>query len=229
MREKNSLGRFPRDGACQALCKLLKSILTVPERDAKIRRMAASHVNMFERPLQSASTSARSSERIRRCPGGQLLSAYRTAYKMERAPRTMMLSRGRNHRTTRSLAFRVIQKLKRNLMDSPHDSPFGQETLVRTRNVQIDIWCDGAERTRPGTDGPGTSHEPCLLRDTAHLRSQLTTTFTNGEREALFRCIRTDADIKPAQTPINTEKTQTFPQHPPCSKRTVDHGSPETR
>ena len=60
--------------------------------DAKIQRMTESHVKCVERPLQSACTSARMSERIRTPPGGKLLSACWTAYKMERASRTMMFS-----------------------------------------------------------------------------------------------------------------------------------------
>ena len=47
--------------------------------DAKIRRMTENNVKCFERPLQSAGTSARLSERTRRRPGGYLPSAYRTA------------------------------------------------------------------------------------------------------------------------------------------------------
>ena len=43
---------------------------TKPARkpDGKIRRMTVSNVNLFERPLQSAGTSGRLSERIRNEP-----------------------------------------------------------------------------------------------------------------------------------------------------------------
>ena len=40
------------------------------EPDAKTRRMTESNVKLFQRPLQSASTSARLAGRIRRRPGG---------------------------------------------------------------------------------------------------------------------------------------------------------------
>ena len=56
------------------------------------RRITESSEKLFDRPLQSASTSARLSERIRRRPDGYRLSAYRTAYKMERASRIMIFS-----------------------------------------------------------------------------------------------------------------------------------------
>ena len=55
--------------------------------DAKTRRKTEGTVNVVERLLQSAGTSARLSERNRRRPG-----ANRTAYKMQRASRTLMFS-----------------------------------------------------------------------------------------------------------------------------------------
>ena len=60
----------------------------VQKPDAKIRRMTESN----ERPLQSASTRARLSERIRRRAGGYRPSAHLTAYKMDRALRTTRFS-----------------------------------------------------------------------------------------------------------------------------------------
>ena len=85
--------------------------------------------------------------------------------------------------------------------ESPRDTPFGH-ILVRARTFQIDIVRDGAKRTRPGTDGLGASLEPCPLRDPTNSQRQRTTSFTNRKREANFRCVRTDADFKPAKTPI---------------------------
>ena len=54
--------------------------------------MTENNVKCFERPVQSASTSARLSEKIRRRPSGQVLPACWTTYKMERASRTTMFS-----------------------------------------------------------------------------------------------------------------------------------------
>ena len=44
-----------------------------------------------------------------------------------------------------------------------------------------------------------------LVRSETRPRSKLTTSFANREREALVRCIREDADVKPSKTPITSE------------------------
>ena len=92
------------------------------------------------------------------------------------------------------------------------------------------------ERSRPGKDGPGTSLEPCPLRDTTNFRGQLTTSFTNREREPLFRRICTDAGADADSNHCGGHKESPSPSpllHPPsnalCSTRTVDHGFPETK
>ena len=59
---------------------------------AKIRRMTESNVKMLKRPLQSAGTNARLSERTRKHPADNDSTAYRTAYKKERASRTIVFS-----------------------------------------------------------------------------------------------------------------------------------------
>ena len=55
---------------------------------SEIRRMTKSCVNLFDRALQSANTSARLSERIRRCPGG---SAFRPLPRNHQFPRRRIL------------------------------------------------------------------------------------------------------------------------------------------
>ena len=106
--------------------------------------------------------------------------------------------RGRNHRT-RQLPCREVSPTL------PSDTR--HHILVRTGILQTGLWYDGAKRTRPGTDGPETPLEPYPLRGTTNLRRQLATSFTNRECGPLFRCIRADADVESAKTPITTEKT----------------------
>ena len=45
----------------------------------------------------------------------------------------------------------------KSMQDSFWASPHSRQNL----NIPTDIWRDRTERTRPGTDGPGTSLEPC--------------------------------------------------------------------
>ena len=147
---------------------------------------------------------------------------------MERASRIMMFSSGRSHRTMPFSTAKdpeVTATLPGNLRDSPFEQaiPHPRPNL----NTPKQHPCDAANCTRSDTDGPGTSLEPCPFRDPTDFRGWLTTSFTDHEREPIFRRVRTDADIKPAQTP-NCRRDKKSSQMR-CSSRTVDHGSPETK
>ena len=160
----------------------------------------------------------------RRRPSEQRLSACWTAHKMERASRIMMFSSRKKPPYAANFHSDGSRRCKDTSGKSARLSFRARHLfLVRTGILQTGLRRDGAKRTRPGTDGPGAALEPCPFRDTAHLRSQLTTSFTNREREALFRCIGTNADIKPMQTPITVEETKNSPPKALCFKCTVDH------
>ena len=152
--------------------------------------------------LAPAQDCQKRSRRYCQKPSELLLSAYPTADKMERASRTRMFSSrkkppyaanfpsegSRSCNDTSGKSTRLFLRVS----DTTSSSELEHSKLHSAR------W-SGAHATWHGWTG--TALEPSPL----HLQSQLTKSFPNREREALFRCIRTDADIKPAKTPDTVE------------------------
>ena len=68
---------------------------------------------------------------------------------------------------------------------SQRDSPFEQTTNHLHTNSNPFAQRPSRSRENAARAAP----ERCTFRDTLHLRSTLTTAFTNGERKTLYRCI----------------------------------------
>ena len=103
----------------------------------------------------------------------------------------------------------------RDTSGSQRDSPFEQATPHLHPNLNS-LNTASAAIERSARDRAPLDLE--LLWNLVHSEARHTSeasspiSFTNREREALFRYIRTDADIKPSKTPITAEKTENSPE-----------------